>query len=151
MQKKRYIRRMLQEMGHEQPCTPIQMDNSTAEGVINNKIQPKCTKAMDMRFYWDCEHKMCISCQRQQSGVHGTRHCTHFAETHSCLSPELASRAQLQGCVGQTKVRPGSSWKLSRQYLKSESLNLSSISSSDTLERSRLINHSSTNSLHLLE
>ncbi|EJK52956.1 hypothetical protein THAOC_27702 [Thalassiosira oceanica] len=39
-------------MGHPQPPTPIQTDNKTAEGVINNKIQPKCTKAMDMRFHW---------------------------------------------------------------------------------------------------
>jgi hypothetical protein len=31
---------------------PIQTDNTTAEGVINNNIQPKCTKAMDMRFNW---------------------------------------------------------------------------------------------------
>ena len=29
------------EMGHTQPPTPIQTDNTTAEGVINNKIQPK--------------------------------------------------------------------------------------------------------------
>jgi hypothetical protein len=44
-------------MGHPQPKTPIQTDNSTAEGVINNKIQLKRTKAMDMRFHWlrDCE------------------------------------------------------------------------------------------------
>jgi hypothetical protein len=46
------IRTMLQELGHLQPPTPIQTDNSTAYGVINNKIQPKSTKAMDMRFYW---------------------------------------------------------------------------------------------------
>ena len=39
-------------MGHPQPKTPIQTDNSTAEGVINSKIQPKCTKSMDMRFEW---------------------------------------------------------------------------------------------------
>ena len=39
-------------MGHPQPRTPIQTDNSTAEGVINNKIQPKRTKAMDMRYHW---------------------------------------------------------------------------------------------------
>jgi hypothetical protein len=39
-------------MGHPQPCTPIQTNNTIAEGVINNKIQPKCTKAMDMRFHW---------------------------------------------------------------------------------------------------
>ena len=39
-------------MGHPQPRTPIQTDNTTAEGVINNKIQPKQTKAIDMRFHW---------------------------------------------------------------------------------------------------
>ena len=39
-------------MGHPQPKTPIQTDNLTAEGVINIKIQPKRTKAMDMRFHW---------------------------------------------------------------------------------------------------
>ena len=36
-----YLRQILTEMGHPQPCTPIQMDNTMAEGVINNKIQPK--------------------------------------------------------------------------------------------------------------
>ncbi len=46
------MRQILEEMGHPQPRTPIQMDNMTAEGVINKKIQPKCTKAMDMRFHW---------------------------------------------------------------------------------------------------
>jgi hypothetical protein len=46
------MRRTLEELGHPQPQTPIQTDNSTAYGVINNKIQPKATKAMDMRFYW---------------------------------------------------------------------------------------------------
>jgi hypothetical protein len=39
-------------MGHPQPKTLIQTDNLTAEGVINNKIQPKRTKAMDVRFHW---------------------------------------------------------------------------------------------------
>ena len=47
-----YLRQILTEMGHPQPRTPIQTDNSTAEGVINSKIQPKRTKAMDMRFHW---------------------------------------------------------------------------------------------------
>jgi len=47
-----YLRQILTEMGHPQPKTPIQTDNTTAEGVINNKIQPKRTKAMDMRFHW---------------------------------------------------------------------------------------------------
>ena len=47
-----YLRQILDEMGHSQPRTPIQTDNTTAEGVINNKIQPRRTKAMDMRFHW---------------------------------------------------------------------------------------------------
>jgi hypothetical protein len=47
-----YMRTILKEMGHKQPATPIQTDNSAAEGVINSKITPKRTKAMDMRFYW---------------------------------------------------------------------------------------------------
>jgi hypothetical protein len=47
-----YLRQILSEMGHPQPKTPIQTDNTTAEGVIHNKIQPKCTKAMDMQFHW---------------------------------------------------------------------------------------------------
>ena len=47
-----YLRQILIEMGHSQPRTPIQTDNTTAEGIINNKIQPKRTKAMDMRFHW---------------------------------------------------------------------------------------------------
>ncbi len=47
-----YLCQILTKLGHPQPRTPIQMDNLTAEGVINNKIQPKRTKAMDMRFHW---------------------------------------------------------------------------------------------------
>ncbi len=47
-----YLQQILSEMGHPQPKTPIQMDNTTVEGVINNKIQPKRTKAMHMQFHW---------------------------------------------------------------------------------------------------
>jgi hypothetical protein len=43
---------ILEEMGHKQPATPVQVDNSTAEGIINKRVQPKRTKAMDMRFHW---------------------------------------------------------------------------------------------------
>jgi hypothetical protein len=46
-----YLRQILIKMGHPQPCTPIQTDNTTAEGVIHNEIRPKRTKAMDMQFH----------------------------------------------------------------------------------------------------
>ena len=32
--------------------TPIQTDNSTAEGIANDTVKAKRSKAMDMRFYW---------------------------------------------------------------------------------------------------
>jgi hypothetical protein len=46
------MHQLLKEMGHKQPKTPIQTNNSTAFGVVNNNIQPQHTKAMDMRFHW---------------------------------------------------------------------------------------------------
>jgi hypothetical protein len=42
----------LEELGHPQPRTPIQTDNSTAHALLTNKILPKALKAMDMRFNW---------------------------------------------------------------------------------------------------
>jgi hypothetical protein len=47
-----YLQRILVKMGHPQPKTPIQTDNTTAKGFINSKNQPKCTKSMDMWFKW---------------------------------------------------------------------------------------------------
>jgi hypothetical protein len=46
------LRKTLEELGHTQPPTPMQTDNTTATGYINGKIKQKRTKAMDMRFYW---------------------------------------------------------------------------------------------------
>jgi hypothetical protein len=45
-------RKTLEEMGHPQPRTPMQTDNSAAHAVVTNNIAPKRTKAMDMRFHW---------------------------------------------------------------------------------------------------
>jgi hypothetical protein len=47
-----FIRQILTKMGHPQPRTPIQTDNTTAEAVVNNRIQPKRLKSMDMRIHW---------------------------------------------------------------------------------------------------
>ena len=44
------MRQTLKEMGHPQPRTPIQIDNSTAHGLLTNRILPKALKAMDMQF-----------------------------------------------------------------------------------------------------
>ena len=41
-------RHTLEEMGHPQPPTPIQTNNTTALDVVPNTIKPKRTKVMDM-------------------------------------------------------------------------------------------------------
>jgi hypothetical protein len=46
-----YLRQILTEMSNPQLQTPIQNNNLMAEGVINNKIQPKQIKAMNMHFH----------------------------------------------------------------------------------------------------
>ena len=35
-----------------QPPTPVQTDNLTADSIVNLRVQPKHTKAMDMHFHW---------------------------------------------------------------------------------------------------
>jgi hypothetical protein len=46
------LRTTLEELGHKQPPTPMEMDNITATGYSNGTIKQKRTKAIDMRFYW---------------------------------------------------------------------------------------------------
>ena len=56
-----YIRIILKEMRHAQPPTPLQTDNAMAEKIVNGKITPEQTKAMDMRFHWLGDRE----CQKQ--------------------------------------------------------------------------------------
>jgi hypothetical protein len=46
------LRTTLEELGHPQPPTPMETDNTTATGYSNGTIKRKRTKAMDMHFYW---------------------------------------------------------------------------------------------------
>ena len=95
------VRHLIEEMGHKQPPTPMQTDNSTALGVVLNRIQPKQTKAMDMRFHW----LRCRSRQKQfrtywragptNKGDYVTKH--HAAAHHRNVREEfLTPRRKLQ-------------------------------------------------------
>eukprot|EP00957_Ditylum_brightwellii_P172718 13148188-Ditylum_brightwellii.AAC.1 len=42
----------LNEVGQQQPITPIQVDNSTAHGIVKSNICQCKSKAIDMHFYW---------------------------------------------------------------------------------------------------
>jgi hypothetical protein len=46
------LRTTLEELGHKQPPTPMETDNTTATAYSNGTIKQKRTKAMYMRFYW---------------------------------------------------------------------------------------------------
>jgi hypothetical protein len=41
----------LEFMGHPQPLTPMQTDNTTALDVLNNNVIKKF-EAMDMKYHW---------------------------------------------------------------------------------------------------
>ena len=95
-----YMRLILKEMGHPQPATPMQTDNSTAEGVINSKIQPKRTKAMDMRFHWLQDRETLKQLRiywrpgKLNHGDYQTKH--HSARHHKDVRTEyLTSQAKL--------------------------------------------------------
>jgi hypothetical protein len=45
------LRTTLEELGHHQPPTPLETDNTTSTGYSNGTIKQKRTKAMDRRFY----------------------------------------------------------------------------------------------------
>ena len=88
----------LQEMGHPQPPTPAQTDNTMAHGVVTNKIQPRRTKAMDMRLHW-------LRCRENQEqfrfywrdgamnlGDYPSKH--HAAAHHRNMRPEFLTPTQ---------------------------------------------------------
>ena len=45
-------RRLLEEMGHKQPTTPTQTDNTTALGFFTRNLNPKATKSEDMKYWF---------------------------------------------------------------------------------------------------
>ena len=53
------IQQTLYEMGLPQPPSPLQTDNSTAEGVFNNTIVPRKIESIYLWFHW-------LRCQEAQ-------------------------------------------------------------------------------------
>jgi hypothetical protein len=79
------IRQMLVDMGHNQPPTPIQVDNTTAVGFANKTIKQKRSKAIDMRYYWiqdRAEQKQFRIYWGPGENNKGDYHTKHFPITH---------------------------------------------------------------------
>ena len=49
------IRTTLTKLEHTQPPTIMVTDNECAQGIANDTVKQKCSKAIDMRFYWICD------------------------------------------------------------------------------------------------
>ena len=108
------IRTTLAELGHPQPPTPMQVDNSTAYGFANDTIKQKRSKAIDMRFYWIKDRTrqgQFLIFWRPGSTNLGDYHTKHHSAAHHRLmrstflhdpTDKLASHAVqllLRGCV----------------------------------------------------
>ena len=46
------MRITLQELGHEQPPTPIHIDNTTCVGIVNNSQKRTRSRAMENKYFW---------------------------------------------------------------------------------------------------
>ena len=82
---------LLEEMGHKQPATPIQTDNTTALGFVTKNLNPKATKSDDMN-YWLMRDKQdqgqfnyYRGSGKQNDGDYQTKH--HSAAHHQQVRP----------------------------------------------------------------
>jgi hypothetical protein len=93
-----HLQQILEEMGHSQPRTPLQTNNTTAEGLINNKIQQKRTKAMDMRYHWGTIQYLLASQWNQLGRLLHEASCP----STSCQYQSRVSHQSQRPCGSQT-------------------------------------------------
>lgn len=90
------LRETLSELGHPQPPTAIQTDNECAEGIANDTVKQRRSKAMDMRFYWIRDR-----IDQMQFIVHwkpGTsNHGDYFTKHHPSAHHQALRYTYLQG------------------------------------------------------
>ena len=99
-------------MGHSQPPTSVQVENSTALGIATVTIKQRKSKAMDIRFYWirDRRNQEQFNIYWKTGSTNGGYYFTkHFTPAHhSTVGPSYLHVAKygkcitLQGCVNLT-------------------------------------------------
>jgi hypothetical protein len=77
------------DMGWPQPKSPIQTNNSTAAGVVNNTIVPRRSKMMDMHFWWLCYHA-----SQDQFGYHWDAGSKNWADYNTKHHPDTYHEAR---------------------------------------------------------
>jgi hypothetical protein len=90
------FRHTLEELGHPQPPTAIQTDNECANGIANDTVKQRRSKAMDMRFYWIRDR-----IQQGQFLVHWkpglSNQADYFTKHHSPAHHQTLRYTYLQG------------------------------------------------------
>ena len=79
------LRTALEEMGHPQPPTPIMTDNTTANGIVNDTVKQRRSRAIDMRFYWlkdRCQQGHFQVYWRPREENYGDYHTRHHPVEH---------------------------------------------------------------------
>ena len=106
------LRQILIEMGHPQPPTPIQTDNTTARDIITNTVKQRKTRAMDMRFYWlrdrrfQNKYHFYWGTGKKNMGDYYTKH--HPSKHHKTHRPSVLNHPgenaanTVQGCINSS-------------------------------------------------
>jgi len=85
------IHTALDELGHPQPATPLQADNSMASGIVNDTVKQKWSKAINMHFYWvrDWVHQGQFHIFWQPGSTNHTNYFTkhHPTSHHQAVHP----------------------------------------------------------------
>ena len=119
-------------MGFPQPKTKIKTDNSTAEGIVNDKIKQNRSKAIDMRFYW-------LKCRQSQEqfDIYWEKGATNLADYftkhhspahHKAVRPiylyDEQQRLSAEGCakVLQDRATSGKRLRLTKSLVAENAL-----------------------------
>ena len=82
------IQTTLAELVQPQPLNPIGVDNSTAEGFVNDTIKQKRSKSINMCFYWvqvcTLQKQFPIYCKTVITNL-GDYDTNHHPASHHCL------------------------------------------------------------------
>ena len=106
-------RTTLEEVGHIQPPTPIQADNTATLGFVMRSLQPKAAKSADMRHWWmrdrsdRSQFRCCWSEGKENCADCWTKHfCAahHHEKRPSALTPShlLDAMRALKGLAPHT-------------------------------------------------
>jgi hypothetical protein len=93
-QEAKVLRLTLLELDHPQPPTPIHIDNTVNDGIVNNTIKCQRSRAIEMQYFWLLDgktqtyFKFYYQPGQENLGDYASKH--HMAEIHEHVRPYYA-------------------------------------------------------------